>query len=93
MNERVRPRLDGTINLGHVLTAATFVVAAASAFYGVKSTTVVLDQRVTSIERSIGSMALAIEKLADKAVVDARQEERINSADKRIERLEVSRPR
>jgi|LNAP01.1.fsa_nt_gb hypothetical protein len=44
MNEGRRVHFDPTINLGHVLTAATFLIAAAGAY-------ATLDSRVSTLER------------------------------------------
>ncbi|GIK80897.1 MAG: hypothetical protein AB7G35_08375 [Hyphomicrobiaceae bacterium] len=78
-----QPKLlfDPTINYGHILTAASFIVAGTAAFFGMKVELQDLDQRVAKIESTL-------QQLASVMVQTARQDERLNSIERRVDRLE-----
>jgi hypothetical protein len=74
---------DPTINYGHVLTAVSFIVAGAGAFYGMRAELQGVDQRVAKIETTL-------QQLAGVLVVTARQDERLVAIERRVDRLEQS---
>jgi hypothetical protein len=45
-HSQAKPRFDPTINYGHVLTVSSFLIAAASAYYGMRAELQNVDQRV-----------------------------------------------
>ena len=45
-----KPRFDPTINYGHILTAVSFIVAGAGAYYGMRAELQNVDQRVENRE-------------------------------------------
>lgn len=81
----VRPRFDPVINWGHVLIAATLTLGGIAAFYDVKADYRSLDYRVAGVERSSQAITAAIERLTERSVVDASQNERLNSLDRRVD--------
>jgi hypothetical protein len=81
VNPRGKLRLDRTINYGHILTAASFLVAASAAFIGTKVELQNLDQRVAKIEATL-------QQLANVIVLTARQDERLKAIERRVDRLE-----
>lgn len=78
---RPKPLLDRTITYGHILTAISFVVAGTAAFFGMKAELQNVDQRVAKIEATL-------HELANVVVQTARQDERLNAIDRRVDRLE-----
>jgi hypothetical protein len=80
-NGRSKPRFDPTINYGHILTAVTFIVAGSTAFIGMKAELHNVDQRVAKIEATL-------QQLANVVVLTARQDERLNAIERRVDRLE-----
>lgn len=78
---RPKPLLDRTITYGHILTAISFVVAGTTAFFGMKAELQNVDQRVAKIEATL-------QELANVVVQTARQDERLNAIDRRVDRLE-----
>ncbi|MGE0039146.1 MAG: hypothetical protein AB7S93_26420 [Xanthobacteraceae bacterium] len=76
-----KPLLDPTINYGHVLTAVSFIVAGTGAYYGVRAELHNVDQRVAKIEATL-------QQLANVVVLTARQDERLNAIERRVDRLE-----
>lgn len=84
-----KPRFDPTINYGHILTAVSFIVAGAGAYYGMKAELLNVDQRVARIESTL-------QQLANVVVLTARQDEKLNAIERRVDRIEqaatVKRP-
>lgn len=80
-NGRPKPRFDPTINYGHILTAVSFVIAGMAAYYGMKAELQNVDQRVAKIENTL-------QQLANVVVLTARQDERLNAIERRVDRLE-----
>jgi hypothetical protein len=78
-------RFDSTMNYGHILTAISFIVAATAAYYGMKAELQNVDQRVAKIESTL-------QQLADVVVLTARQDERLNAIERRVDRLEQVAP-
>ena len=76
-----KPRLDPTINYGHMLTAVSFIIAGAGAYYGMRAELLNVDQRVARIESTLQQHASAV-------VLTARQDEKLNGIERRINRLE-----
>jgi hypothetical protein len=76
-----KPLLDRTITYGHILTAISFVIAGAGAFFGMKAQLQNVDQRVARIEATL-------QQLANVVVVTARQDERLRAIEQRVDRLE-----
>ena len=72
---------DPTINYGHILTAVTFTVAGAGAYYGMRAELESVDQRVAKIENTL-------QQLASVLIVTARQDERLVAIERRVDRLE-----
>ncbi len=84
-SKQSRPLFDPTINYGHILTAASFIVTGTAAFFGMKVELQNLDQRVAKIESTL-------HQLANVVVQTARQDERLNAIERRVDRLEAERP-
>ena len=80
-NRHQKPRFDPTINYGHLLTAASVLVAGVSAYYGMRSELINVDQRVAKIESTL-------QQLANVVVLTARQDEKLNAIEWRVDRLE-----
>ncbi|MDI3469854.1 MAG: hypothetical protein OJF62_001917 [Pseudolabrys sp.] len=81
--KRPKPLLDRTITYGHILTAISFVIAGTAAFFGMKAELQNVDQRVAKIEATL-------QQLANVVVQTARQDERLNAIERRVDRLEQS---
>jgi hypothetical protein len=79
--KQATPKFDPTINYGHVLTALSIVIAGTGAYYGMSSELHNVDQRVAKIESTL-------QQLANVMVVTARQDERLISIERRVDRLE-----
>src|SRR5437868_261564 len=80
--KRAKPKFDPTI-YGHVLTAISIVISSAGtgACYSMSSELHNVDRRVAKIESTL-------QQLASVMVVAARQDERLISIERRIDRLE-----
>jgi hypothetical protein len=78
-----RPRFDPTINYGHILTAVSFIVAGAGAYYGMRAELQSVNQRVAKIE-------MTLQQLASVVVLTARQDEKLNAIERRVDRIEQS---
>jgi hypothetical protein len=78
---RSKPVFDPTINYGHVLTVTSFILAGAGAYYGMRAEIESVDNRVAKIE-------ITLQQLATVLVLTARQDERLISIEKRVDRLE-----
>jgi hypothetical protein len=78
-----KPRFDPTINYGHILTAVSFVIAGAGAYYGMKAYLHNVAPRVAKIEATL-------QQLANVVVQTGRQDERLNAIERRVDRLEPS---
>lgn len=78
-----RPKFDPTINYGHVLTALSIIIAGTGAYYGMSTELHNVDQRVAKIEATL-------QQLANVMVLTARQDERLISIERRVDRLEQS---
>jgi hypothetical protein len=81
-----KPRFDPTINYGHVLTAVSFIAAGAGAYYGMRTELMHVDQRVAKIESTLQQL------LANVVVLTARQDEKLNAIERRVDRLEQASP-
>lgn len=79
--KRPKPLLDRTITYGHILTAISFITAGTAAFFGMKAELQNVDQRVAKIEATL-------QQLANVVVQTARQDERLNAIERRVEWLE-----
>jgi hypothetical protein len=88
VSERKKPKplFDPTINYGHILTAISFIVAGTAAFFGMRAELQSVDQRVAKIEATL-------QQLANVVVLTARQDERLNAVERRVDRLEQAAPR
>jgi hypothetical protein len=80
-NSNPKPLFDPTINYGHILTAISFIIAGAGAYYGMRAELHNVDQRVAKIEATL-------QQLANVVVQTARQDERLNAMERRVDRLE-----
>lgn len=80
-HERPRPLFDPTINYGHLLTVVSFIAAGAAAFLGMKVELQNVDHRIAKIESTL-------QQLANVVVLAARQDEKINAMERRINQLE-----
>ena len=78
-----KPRFDPTINYGHILTAVSFIIAGAGAYYGMRAELQSMDQRVAKIE-------VTLQQLASVVVLTARQDEKLNAIERRVDRIEQS---
>jgi hypothetical protein len=76
-----KPIFDPTINYGHVFTVASFILAGAGAYYGMRAELQSVDQRVAKIENTL-------QQLANVLVLTARQDERLIAIERRVDRLE-----
>ena len=73
--------IDWTINLGHILTAVGLAAGALGIIYALRSD-------VGVIQRELKDMKADLKAMAGAMVQIARQEERLNSHDRRITKLE-----
>lgn len=73
--------LDWSVNIGHVLAALGFVLGASGVVWALRGDMKVLASRLSSVEATVI-------KLADILIQIGRQEERLNSHDRRITKLE-----
>ena len=80
-NRQPKPRFDPTINYGHILTAVSFIIAGAGAFYGMRVELQNVDQRVAKIENTL-------QQLANVVVLAARQDEKLIAIERRLDRIE-----
>jgi hypothetical protein len=80
-NKQPRPRFDPTINYGHILTALSFIIAGVGAYYGLRAELGNVDQRVAKIESTL-------QQLANVVVLTARQDEKLNAIERRVDRIE-----
>jgi len=78
---QTKPRLDPTINYGHILTAVSFIIAGAGAYYGTRAELQYVDLRVVKIENTL-------QQLANVLVLTARQDEKLNAIERRVDRIE-----
>lgn len=76
-----RPRLDPTINYGHILTVVSFIIAGVGAYFGVRGELLTVDLRVAKIESTL-------QQLANVVVLTARQDEKLIGVERRLDRLE-----
>ena len=76
-----KPRFDPTINYGHILTAVSFIIAGTGAYYGMRAELQNVDQRVARIENTL-------QQLASVVVLTARQDEKLNAIERRVDRIE-----
>ena len=81
-----KPLFDPTINYGHVLTALSIIIAGTGAYYGMSVELHNVDQRVAKIETTL-------QQLANAVVATARQDERLITIERRLDRLEQASPR
>lgn len=72
---------DATINLGHIVSALTFLVAGAGVMYTMRGDITLLKEDVSGIRKDIA-------KIGDVMVTIGRQDERLNSFEHRLDRLE-----
>lgn len=75
---------DWTINFGHILTALGLVGGAIGIVYAVRTDVKIIKGEIDSIKEDLRTMA-------DVMVQLGKQEERINSVERRVSRLEDSR--
>jgi len=78
-----KPLFDRTITYGHILKAISFIIAGTAAFFGMKAELQNVDARVAKIESTL-------QQLASVVVQTARQDERLNAIERRVDRLEQS---
>jgi len=81
LSRQAKPSFDPTINYGHVLTAASFILAGIGAYIGMSAELRNVDQRVAKIENTL-------QQLANVLVLTARQDERLIAIERRVDRLE-----
>ena len=79
--KQAKPKFDPTINYGHVLTVSSFLIAAASAYYGMRAELQNVDLRVAKIENTL-------QQVANVLVQSARQDEKMIAIERRLDRLE-----
>lgn len=85
------PKFDPTINLGHVLSIVSFIIAAIAAYHAMKADIEKLELRMVTVERSARDLASSVTKLTDVIVVTARQDEQLRALRSQVERLERAR--
>ncbi len=73
---------DWTVNVGHIITAGGLLVGAVGIIWALRSDVKVLATRIGSIE-------LQILKVADVLVHIGRQDERLKSHERRLDKLEA----
>ena len=78
-----KPRLDPTINYGHILTIISFIMAGVGAYFGLRGELQNVDLRVAKIESTL-------QQLANVVVLTARQDEKLTAVERRIDRIEQS---
>ncbi len=67
-SKQSKPKLDPTINYGHVLTALSIIITGTGAYYGMSAEIHNVDQRVAKIEATL-------QQLANVMVLTARQDD------------------
>ena len=88
MTENQRPRFDPTINLGHILSLLAFLGTGLAAWQSMRTEITTLDGRLREQEKTIESVAMSVNKMAEVMVISARQDERLTAIIGRVERLE-----
>lgn len=72
-----KPRFDGTVNLGHLLTVVSMVGALLTFFVTMRESVSRLDARVQFLERAQVSMVTTMDKLSDNQTSLVRAQDRI----------------
>jgi hypothetical protein len=73
--------MDWTINLGHIITAVGLLGGALGIIYAIKTDVKLIKTEIDSIKDDLRAMAGVLVQIG-------RQEERLNSHDRRISKLE-----
>lgn len=71
--------MDWTVNLGHILTVAGFVGVGAGVIYGVRRDVAILSSRLNPLEAAVLKLTEILERLG-------RQDERLKSVERDLER-------
>ena len=75
--EARKPRFDGTINLGHLLTAGTMLIAGMVVWTQSQIVQAKQDLRISYVETAANANAEALHKLAESHQQMARSQERV----------------
>lgn len=94
MQDIPRFRFDPTINLGHILSAMTIVALGIGGWFALKGDVSSVKTEVAAVRQSTVELTAKVGQITEVLVTTARQEEKINALNGRVERVEraVSRP-
>lgn len=79
--EMSKIKFDPVINYGHLIQLIGFVTVIVVGYFAMRSDITLLDARMAKVETTLERLALLI-------ITDAKQEERLLSMDRRLDRLE-----
>jgi len=82
--ERLIPRFEPTISLGHILSAITFASIAVGAWYEVKTEQSLERYRLQTVEESVKTLTSVVHTLSEKTIIDVTQTAKIDGLDQRI---------
>lgn len=78
--ENHKPRFDGTVNLGHILTALAMVFGGTVVWTQSQVAQTRIDARVTLVERDVKSIMVTQEKTAENMQLALRTQDRMTLA-------------
>lgn len=76
-----------TIDLGQAVTGILFIIAGLGVIYTMRGDIRLIKMSVQEVKDDMSGMQTEIRKIADVMVTLGRQDERLNSMDKRLDRL------
>lgn len=79
---------DATINIGHILEAFVFIIGIIAAYYGLKNKQSSTDAALKALLEDVTGMKDELHKITSILVTLGRQDERLNSHERRITALE-----
>lgn len=80
------PKFDWTINLGHIMSASSFIAAGFVVFIGLRYELQNIDGRVVKMESALSELAKVV-------ITTARQDEKLINIERRLDRLELKQSR
>jgi len=88
-----KPRFDGTINLGHILTALMMGAALVTMWANTKVTEAQHDSRIAALEKSQSRIDETIKTLADNATASQRTQDKLSmTLDYLAKQIQPARP-
>lgn len=79
---------DWTINIGHLLTVATFIVGGLGFMFAVRADVQVMQRAEMNVGDRLRAVETQIKQMTDVVVTLARQDERLTAHGNRIDRLD-----